>query len=83
MALMIPRNRAGVVRPEDNSRDLVTEKIGNELLLAFIPVKVNLVVERRFVMNDLSCDFIFCATAHDYFVCPHMPILVRMTSPVE
>ena len=80
---MISRNGAGVVRPEDNSGDLVTEKIGNELLLAFIPVKVNLVVERGFVTNDLGCDFIFCATAHDYFVSPHKRMVIIMTTGVE
>jgi len=80
---MVTGNCAGIVRSEDDSRNLLAEKIGNELLLAFIPVKVNLVVDGGFITYDLSRDFIFCATAHDYFVCPHMPILVRMTSPVE
>ncbi len=80
---MIARNGAGVVRPEDDASDLVAEKVGDELLLAFIAVKVDFIVGGRIIMNNLGCDFGFGAAAQDDFVGPHKSMLVTMTTFVE
>ena len=49
---MVSGYGAGIVGAQDNARHFLTNKIGHELLLAFIAVKINFIIERRIIMQD-------------------------------
>ena len=67
----MPRYRAGVVGPKDDSRDFIAEKIGDELFVGVVAVKVNFIVKRRIIMHDFRCNFRFRPAAHHNFIYPH------------
>jgi len=69
--LFVPRTAAGIVGAEENSRHFLAEKIGDELLLVDIAVKVDFIVKRRIIMQDFRRYFRFCTATHDNFVNPH------------
>src|SRR5277367_4502026 len=74
---------SGVVGAENDSGHLFAEKIGHELLMAGIAVKVNFIVQRRIIMHHFRYHFIFGATKHDDFIGSHGEIITTSVPCVE
>ena len=83
LPLLMPLHPGGVIRAQDNSRDLLADKVGYELLLAFIAVKVNFRIHGRIVIQDFRCHLGLCSTAHDNFIYPHARIIIMMKTDVQ
>lgn len=79
----MPGYPARIVWAEYDSRHLIANKIGHELLQAFISVKVNLIVNGRIIMENFSRNIILRTAAHNDFIYPHGSMIVITTFVVE
>jgi len=74
---------ADIVRTEDDSRHFVTNKIGDELLQAFIAVKINFIIHRRIIMQNFRRNVILRSAAHYDFIYPHGERVIAPAIHVE
>jgi len=62
---------AHIFGSEDDPRDFIADKIGHELLLTFVAVKIYFIIKRRIIMKDFRYHLVFRPAAHYYFISPH------------
>ncbi len=73
----MPLHRCRIVGSENDARHLVTNKIRNELLQTLVAVKIDLIVDRRIIMQDFRRNLVLGAAAHDDFKDPHGRTIIR------
>jgi hypothetical protein len=79
----VPLYPADIVGSNDDSRYFITDKIGHELLLTVIAVKINFMIKRRIIMKDFRRNLIFRSTAQNDFIYPHILTIILMAIHVQ
>lgn len=77
------RHNGGIVRPKDNPRDFVPEKVSYELFVAFIAIKINFVISTCIVVQTFRRNFRLGPATKDHFVYSHARIIILIKPNVE